>query len=469
MNPKESMILKHLLKWEDFCRKVLPYLKVEYFQDATSKALLTKIADYVKTYNGIPTSEAIIIMLDQDKDVTDSVFQETGKFLNEIESDNSLPELQWLLDETESFCQSKAIYNGIMKSISILDNKDKADQAGLIPTMLSDALSVSFDPNIGHDFIENADDRFEWYHTEEERIPFDIDYLNTITKGGLPRKTLNMILASTGVGKTLIMCHMATGFWLAGKNVLYITMEMSEERIAERIDANALNVNLNDLTNLPKPIYDNKIAGVKSRTAGKLIVKEFPTASAHVGHFRHLLRELKIKKKFVPDVIIVDYLNICCSSRIQGQSSSVNSYTLIKSVAEELRGLAVECNVPVISGTQTNRGGFNNSDIEMGDISESAGTSMTVDFLIAVISTEELQTANQFLFKQLKNRYNDFTMNQKFVVGVDRPKMRLFNCENSAQDGVIPQTTDDPFTDGAFDERKNEIKAENKFGAFDFS
>ena len=469
MNSKEELILKHLLKWEEFSRKTLPYLKDEYFQDATGRTLLTKINEYVIKYNGIPTPEAILILFDNDKSVSESVFHDVGKFLQHIQDDHTLPELEWLMDETESFCKERAIYNGIMESIAILDNKDKASQTGLIPKMLSDALSVSFDPNIGHDFIDNSDDRFEWYHTDEEKIAFDIDFLNKITKGGLPRKTLNMILAATGVGKTLIMCHMATAFWLSGKNVLYITLEMSEQRIAERIDANALNVELNDLCKLSKEAYSRKIDAVKNRTAGKLIIKEFPTACAHAGHFRHLLGELKIKKKFVPDVIIVDYLNICTSNRIRGQIASVNSYTLIKSVAEELRGLAVEYNVPIISGTQTNRGGFNNSDIEMGDISESAGTSMTVDFLLAIINTEELQDANQFMFKQLKNRYNDFTQNQKFIVGVDRAKMRLFNCENSAQESIISQTSEDPHADGAFSERTKELDRDKKFGLFDFS
>ena len=355
MNSKEELILKHLLKWEDFSRKTLPYLKEEYFQDKTGKVLLTKIIDYVTKYNGIPTPEAILITCDNDKSITEEVFHEVGSFLHNISNDNTIPELKWLLDETESFCQERAIYNGIMQSIAILDSKDAGVSTGIIPKMLSDALSVSFDPNVGHDFIGNADERFEWYHTEEEKLAFDIDFLNKITKGGLSRKTLNMILAATGVGKTLIMCHLATGFWLSGKNVLYITLEMSEQRIAERIDANALNVELHDLQKLSKTSYDKKIEAVKNRTTGKLIIKEFPTASAHVGHFRHLLGELKIKKKFVPDVIIVDYLNICSSSRIRGQVASVNSYTLIKSVAEELRGLAVEFNVPIISGTQTNR------------------------------------------------------------------------------------------------------------------
>ena len=370
---------------------------------------------------------------------------------------------EWLIEKTEKFCQEKAIYNAIMESISIIDGKEKRD-AGTIPELLSDALSVSFDPSIGHDFIDDSDSRWDFYHRVEERIPFDLDYLNKITKGGLPKKSLNIILAGTGVGKSLAMCHMASANLLEGKNVLYITMEMAEEKIAERIDANLLNVSLEELVNLPKQMYDKKIDRVKGKTSGKLIVKEYPTASAHVGHFRHLLNELRLKRQFIPDIIYVDYLNICMSHRIR-TGSNVNSYTLIKSIAEELRGLAVEKNLPILSATQTTRSGYTNSDLGLEDTSESFGLPATADFMFALISTEELEDLNQIMVKQLKNRYNDPTLYKRFVLGVDRAKMRLYDVEQSAQGDIL----DGPVFDNTdFGERvEDEVKI--KKGKKDFT
>jgi len=432
MAKTELVILRHLLNDEDFARRTLPYLKSEYFHDRLEKTVYQEIDKFINKYNNLPTKEALTLEMDSRDDLSDEEFSSASSLISQLNGEDV--DKQWLTDTTEKWCQEKAIYNAIMNSISILDGNDKKNDKGAIPELLSDALSVSFDPNIGHDFLDDADSRYDFYHKVEERIPFDLEYLNKITKGGLPNKTLNIILAGTGVGKSLAMCHMASANLLDGKNVLYVTMEMSEERIAQRIDANLLNVTLDDLEALSKDMYDKKIERVRGKTSGKLIVKEYPTASAGSGHFRHLLNELRLKRSFVPDIIYVDYLNICASSRVKA-GAQVNSYTLIKAIAEELRGLAVEFNVPLVSATQTTRSGYGNSDVELTDTSESFGLPATADLMIALVSSEELEDLGQIMVKQLKNRYSD-TNPKRFVVGVDRAKMRLFDCEQTAQEDV---------------------------------
>ena len=426
----EKTILSHLVFNEAYARKTLPFLKDEYFQNQSDKVVYKLIQNYVTKYNNTPTKEVLFLELNNKDGLNDTTFKDSKRLIEDLQIDNT--EIQWLLDSTEKFCQEKAIYNAIMASIKILDDKTGSSSTGAIPTLLSDALGVSFDVSIGHDYFLNADERFDFYHRKEEHIPFDLEYFNNITKGGLVRKTLNIALAGTGVGKSLFMCHCASNNLTQGKNVLYITMEMAEEKIAERIDANLLNVTVDELAILPKDAYDKKIARVKEKTVGKLIVKEYPTASAGSAHFRHLLNELRIKRNFIPDIIYIDYLNICSSSRIK-TGSNVNSYTYIKAIAEELRGLAVEFNVPVVSATQTTRGGYGNSDVELTDTSESFGLPATADLMFALISTEELEDLNQLMVKQLKNRYNDPTIHRRFVIGIDRAKMRLYNTEQSAQ------------------------------------
>ena len=426
----EKTILSHLVFNEAFARKTLPFLKDEYFQQQHDKVVYKLINEYVIKYNSPPTKEVLFLELNNKDGLSENVFKESKRTIEDLQIDNT--EIQWLLDSTEKFCQEKAIYNAIMASIKILDDKTGSLSTGSIPTLLSDALGVSFDISIGHDYFANADDRFDFYHRKEEHIPFDLQYFNDITKGGLVRKTLNIALAGTGVGKSLFMCHCAAHNLTQGKNVLYITMEMAEEKIAERIDANLLNVTVDELSIIPKDVYDKKIGRVKEKTVGKLIVKEYPTASAGSSHFRHLINELRIKRNFIPDIIYIDYLNICSSSRIRA-GSNVNSYTYIKAIAEELRGLAVEFNVPVVSATQTTRGGYGNSDVELTDTSESFGLPATADLMFALISTEDMEALGQLMVKQLKNRYNDPTINKRFVVGIDRAKMRLYNVEQSAQ------------------------------------
>ena len=463
----ELMVLKHLLNDEGYARRTLPYLKPDYFQERHEKTIYQEIDKYISQYNALPTREALIIELDNNGKISDEDFSECSSVIGNLTIEEEVDK-EWLIEKTEKFCQEKAIYNAIMDSISIIEGNSK-EEKGAIPELLSDALSVSFDPSIGHDFLDDADDRWDFYHRIEERIPFDIDYLNKITKGGLPKKSLNIILAGTGVGKSLAMCHMASANLLDGKNVLYITMEMAEEKIAERIDANLLNVTLDDLASLPKDMYDKKITRVKGKTSGKLIVKEYPTASAHTGHFRHLLNELRLKRSFIPDIIYVDYLNICMSSRIKS-GSNVNSYTLIKAIAEELRGLAVERVVPIVSATQTTRSGYTSSDIGLEDTSESFGLPATADFMFALISTEELEELNQIMVKQLKNRYNDPTLYKRFVVGVDRAKMRMYDVEQEAQEDVL----DGPVMDNSeFGKRDNEEQmmkwATKTMGRKDFS
>jgi replicative DNA helicase len=433
----EQTILKNLIYNEEYLRKVLPFLKDEYFNDRTEKVIFNEISSFTNTYNHAAAIEAIKLAIKERRNLTDDEVEKCETYIQEIEQiKEEKSQIQWLVDRTEKFCQEKAIYNAVLGSISILDGKDKTHDKGQIPKILSDALSVSFDASVGHDYLENSDERYEFYHRKEERIPFDLDYFNKITKGGLPVKTLNIALAGTGVGKSLFMCHVAAGCMVQGKNVLYITMEMAEEKIAERIDANLLNVSVDDLVNLPKDLYDKKIARIREKTVGKLIIKEYPTATASSTHFRTLLNELNLKKSFVPDIIFVDYLNICCSSRIKA-GANVNSYTYVKAIAEELRGLAVEFGVPIVSATQTTRSGFTSSDPGLEDTSESFGLPATADLMFALISSEELEELGQIMVKQLKNRYSDPTINKRFTLGIDRAKMRLYDVEQSGQDGII--------------------------------
>ena len=427
----QTTILKNLLENDNYTRKVIPFLKKDYFE-GQSKIIFDLILNYVAKYNKLPTPEILKIEVDT-INMSDEQYRSTLESIEEIQKETQKVDDTWLLDNTEKWCQDRAIYLAIMKSIQIIDGKDQQLSKNALPELLSDALSVSFDRNIGHDYIDNAENRFEFYHKVEERIPFDLEYFNTITKGGLPKKTLNIILAGTGVGKSLFMCHQAAACLNMGKNVLYITMEMAEERIAERIDANLMNVTIDQLENLDRKTFDNKISNIVNKTTGKLIIKEYPTGAAHVGHFRALLKELNMKKNFKPDIIFVDYLNICASSRIKGLGGSINTYSYIKTIAEELRGLAVEFNVPIISATQTTRSGYSNSDVGLEDTSESFGLPATADLMFALISNEELNTLGQIMVKQLKNRYNDPNANKRFVIGVDRAKMRLFDVEASAQ------------------------------------
>jgi replicative DNA helicase len=464
-------ILKHLFIDEDYARKVLPFIKEEYFADAMEKVVYSQIFDYVDRFNTLPTKEAVIIQLGEKK-LNESEYDSATKVISEaLEEEDRKENLQWLLEKTEDWCQERAVYNAIMNSIQIMDGNDKNNDKGAIPKILSDALGVSFDSHIGHDFIEQSDDRFDFYHRKEERIPFDLELLNTITKGGLTNKTLNVALAGTGVGKSLFMCHCGAGHLAQGKNVLYITMEMSEEKIAERIDANLLDVTIDDLKSLSKDMYDRKIDRLAKKTQGKLVIKEFPTASAHVGHFRHLLNELNLKKNFRPDIIYIDYLNICASARVK--NTQANSYTIIKSIAEEIRGLAVEFNVPVVTATQTTRSGYSNSDVGLEDTSESFGLPATADLMLALISTEELEELGQIMIKQLKNRNGDPNIHKRFVVGVDRSKMRLYDCEQEAQDGLTDAGSskrDVPaFDNSNFGQSEFKIKRRNKsFGELNF-
>jgi archaellum biogenesis ATPase FlaH len=431
----EKTILSNLVYNEAYGRKVIPFLKDEYFSDVPIRTVYQLIDAYVKQYNAFPSKEALAIDLSNRVGTPENVFKSSKDIVESLSFDKDT-QVEWLVTQTEKFCQEKAVYNAIMSSIQILDDRDGKISKGAIPQILSDALGVSFDTNIGHDFIEDADARYEFYHTKENRIPFDLDYLNKITGGGLPNKTLNIILAGTGVGKSLMMCHMAAANLMIGKNVLYITMEMAEERISERVDANLLDVPLDQLKVIPKDIYEKKMDKIRKKTQGKLIVKEYPTASVGSANFRHLLNELKLKKKFVPDIIYIDYLNICTSSRIK-HGAQVNSYTLIKAIAEELRGLAVEFNVPVVSATQTTRSGYSSSDLELGDTSESFGLPATADFMFGISTSEKLDELGQIMVKQLKNRYGDPSTNRRFVVGVDRSRMRLYDVEQSAQDDIM--------------------------------
>ena len=435
----ENLIIKNLLNDEEYVRKTLPFIKSEYFSDSGQRNLFEIILKYFSDYNASPSKEALEIEAGNLKNVSDDQYNSLLEYIKNIDDEKS--DLDWALDTTEKWCKERAIYLALMESIKIADGNNKEKGPEAIPSILSDALAVSFDNHIGHDYIEDYEQRYESYHKVDAKIPFDLEMLNKITKGGLVNKSLNVALAGTGVGKSLFMCHVASSCLMQGYNVLYITMEMAEEKIAERIDANLLNVNIQDLAQLPKMMFENKVNRIAKKTQGKLIVKEYPTASAHVGHFRALLNDLSLKKSFRPDIIFVDYLNICASSRYKG-SANINSYTLVKSIAEELRGLAVEAEVPIVSATQTTRSGYGSSDVDLTDTSESFGLPATADLMFALISTEELEQLGQIMVKQLKNRYNDLSVNKRFVVGIDRAKMRLYDCEQSAQKNLTDSGQD---------------------------
>ena len=458
MEKIEFLILKCLINNEDYSRKVLPFIKSEYFEDNSEKTVFLEIQSFMEQYNQLPTKEVLHIELDKNTNLTDETFKQSREIIQGL--DNVEVEYQWLVDSTEKWCRDRAIYLALMDSIQIADGQDEKKNRDAIPSILSDALAVSFDNNIGHDYLFNYEERYEYYHRKEEKIPFDIEYFNKITKGGLPPKTLNIALAGTGVGKSLFMCHVASSVLLQGRNVLYITMEMAEEKIAERIDANLLNVPIQEITDLPKVMFENKVTNIAKKTQGSLIIKEYPTASAHSGHFKALLNELALKKSFRPDIIFIDYLNICASSRYRA-NGNVNSYSYIKSIAEELRGLAVEANVPIVSATQTTRSGYASSDVDLTDTSESFGLPATADLMFALISTDELQELGQIMVKQLKNRYNDLAMNRRFVVGIDRSKMRLYDCEQTAQDDILDSGKEEEYT-------YEEAKSKKSFEGFKF-
>ncbi len=426
----ERTALRNLVFNEEYTRRVIPFIRKEYFEDRAERTIFEEIQKFVTEYNKNPTRETLEIDLQKRKDLNET---EYNRIVDVIKSLNPQDvDLDWLINTTEKFCKDRAIHNAVLDGIHIIEGKDNRRSPEAIPDILSDALAVSFDNSVGHDYLEDIDSRFDFYHTKEEKIPFDIDFFNKITKGGLPPKTLNVALAGTGVGKTLFMCHLASHILSLNKNVLYITMEMAEERIAERIDANLINVSMEDLQSLNRKMFTDKVTKISSKTTGKLIIKEYPTASAHAGHFRTLINELALKKTFKPDIVFIDYINICASSRFK-PGANVNSYTYIKSIAEELRGLAVECNFPIFTATQTTRTGFVSTDIGLEDTSESFGFPATADLMLALISTEELEEAGQMMIKQLKNRYNDPTINRKFVIGVDRARMKLYDVEQSAQ------------------------------------
>ena len=429
----ECVILQNLTSDESYMRKVIPFLKRDYFLDTSEKIVFDKIKSFIDSYNSLPTKDALVIACQNDRSLNEDQFQEVFNLVQIL--DPTEHNKEWLYKETEKFCKDKAVYNAILSSVAILDGRDKSKSEDGIPSMLQEALGVCFDDTVGHDYIRNADSRYDFYHKVETRIPFDLDFFNKITNGGMPNKTLNVVLAGTGVGKSLFMCHVAASVLAQGKNVLYITLEMAEERIAERIDANLMNISLDQLKELPKALFDSRIEKIRNKTEGTLIIKEYPTTGAHSGHFKSLLNELQLKRQFKPDLIVIDYLNICASSRLKA-SAGVNSYTLVKSIAEELRGLAVEENVPILSATQTTRTGYGNTDVELTDTSESFGLPATVDFMFALISTEDLENMNQLMVKQLKNRYNDPTVNKRFVIGVDRSKMKLYDLEAAAQKNI---------------------------------
>ena len=432
-------ILSNLLHDEVYARKVLPFIRDEYFEERTDRVLFQQIADYIKSYDGLPTKEVLHIEAEKRDDLTQDEFSLVENLIDALHESTS--ERAWAEDTTESWCKERAIYLALMKSIQIADGQDEKHGNDAIPDILKDALSVGFDQHVGHDYIDDSEGRYEYYHRKENKIEFDLEMFNKITAGGISNKTLNIALAGTGVGKSLFMCHYASSVLLQGKNVLYITCEMAEEKIAERIDANLLNTNIKEVAELPKTIFEKKLNKLREKTQGKLIIKEYPTASAHVGHFRSLLSELKLKKNFIPDIIFVDYLNICASSRYRS-AVNVNSYNYVKAIAEELRGLAVEFDLPIFSATQTTRGGFTSTDPDLTDTSESFGLPATADLMIALISSDELEELGQIMVKQLKNRYNDPTYNKRFVVGIDRPKMRLYDCEQEAQDDILDTSVD---------------------------
>ena len=454
----ETTILRNLVFNEEYSRKVIPFIEPDYFEQRTERIIFKEITQFIVKYGAAITTEALRIELENRTDLSEMEIKESREITAGF---NDAPvEKQWLLDTTEKWCRDRAIYLALMESVSIADGNDKEKNRDAIPSILSDALAVSFDNHIGHNYLEDYKERYEAYHKKEDRIPFDLEYFNKITKGGLPNKTLNVALAGTGVGKSLFMCHMASSVLLNGRNVLYITMEMAEEKIAERIDANLLNVPIQDLVDLPRTSFENKVTSLSKKTQGQLIIKEYPTASAHSGHFKALLNELALKKSFKPDIIFVDYLNICASSRYKG-SANINSYTLVKSIAEELRGLAVEAEVPIVSATQTTRSGYGSSDVDITDTSESFGLPATADLMFALISTEELEQLGQIMVKQLKNRYNDLSVYKRFIVGIDRAKMRLYDCEQTAQDNILDSGQEEEYT-------PEEDKPKKSFEGFKF-
>ena len=455
----ETTILRNLVFNEDYSRKVIPFIQPNYFEQKTEKVIFEEIIQFIVKYGSAITIEALNIEVENRTDLTEDQIKEIRE-INKSLNDSPV-EKQWLLDTTERWCRDRAIYLALMESIHIADGNDEKKNRDAIPSILSDALAVSFDNNIGHDYLNNYEERYEFYHRKEDKIEFDLEYFNKITKGGLPNKTLNIALAGTGVGKSLFMCHVASSVLLQGRNVLYITLEMAEERIAERIDANLLNVPIQQLIDLPRSTFENKVNGIVKKTQGSLIIKEYPTASAHSGHFKALLNELALKKSFRPDIIFIDYLNICASSRHKA-NSSINSYSYIKSIAEELRGLAVEFNVPIVSATQTTRSGFGSSDVELTDTSESFGLPATADLMFALISTEELEQLGQIMVKQLKNRYNDPTIYKRFIVGIDRAKMRLYDCEQTAQKDVLDSGQEEEYND------EDKLILKKKFEGFKF-
>ena len=459
MDKIEFLILRNFLHNEQFTRKVLPFIKAEYFEDTSQKIIFEEILNFVQKYNQLATKEILSIEVENRKDINEDSFKQISNLIENLDDDPT--EIDWLVNTTEKWCRDRAIYIALMESIHIADGKDEKKNRDSIPSILSDALAVSFDPNIGHDYLLDYEKRYESYHRKEEKIEFDLEFFNKITKGGLPNKTLNIALAGTGVGKSLFMCHVAASVLLQGRNVLYITLEMAEERIAERIDANLLNIPIQQLNELPKQMFETKVNSLAKKTQGTFIIKEYPTASAHSGHFKALLNELSLKKSFRPHIIFIDYLNICSSSRFKG-GSNINSYTLVKSIAEELRGLAVEFNVPIVSATQTTRSGFGSSDVELTDTSESFGLPATADLMFALISTEELENLGQILVKQLKNRYNDPTVNKRFVVGIDRAKMRLYDVEQDAQKDILDSGKEDEYND------EEQRKPKKSFEGFKF-
>ena len=454
----ETTIIRNLIHNEDFSRKVIPFLEPTYFERRSEKILFEEISSFIVKYGSAVTIEALNIEVENRSDVTDDEVKEI-KEINQYLNDSPVDQ-QWLFDVTEKWCRDRAIYLALMESIHIADGNDEKKNRDAIPSILSDALAVAFDNNVGHDYLQNYEERYDYYHKKEEKIEFDLEYFNKITKGGLPNKTLNIALAGTGVGKSLFMCHHASSVLLQGRNVLYITMEMAEEKIAERIDANLLDVSIQNLNDLPKNTFEKKVINISKKTQGQLIIKEYPTASAHAGHFKTLLNELALKKSFKPDIIFVDYLNICASSRYRA-GSNVNSYSYIKAIAEELRGLAVETNVPIVSATQTTRSGFASSDVDLTDTSESFGLPATADLMFALISTEELEGLNQLMVKQLKNRYNDPTIFKRFVIGVDRAKMRLYDCEQKAQEDILDNGSEEEYN-------KDEKVSKKTFAEFKF-
>ena len=458
MEKVEFLILRNLLYNEEYVRKVIPFIKSEYFEDYNQKVVFEEIVNFVEKYNQTLTQEVLCIETEKRQDINDSSFQEITKLISSL--DNTPSEFNWLVDTTEKWCRDRAIYLALMESIQLADGKDDTKGRDAIPDILSDALAVSFDSNVGHDYLTDYEERYESYHRKEDKIPFDLEYFDKITKGGIPNKTLNVALAGTGVGKSLFMCHVASSVLLQGKNVLYITLEMAEEKIAERIDANLLNVNIQDITDLPKVMFEDKVTNLAQKTQGTLIIKEYPTASAHSGHFKGLLQELALKKSFRPDIIFIDYLNICASSRYKA-GSNVNSYSFIKAIAEELRGLAVEANLPIVSATQTTRSGYGSSDVDITDTSESFGLPATADLMFALISTEDLEPLNQIMIKQLKNRYNDPTVNKRFVIGIDRAKMRLYDCEQNAQEDIVDSGREEEY-------EPEESKFKKNFDGFKF-